>query len=75
MHITQLVTSPQALVAANKFAPSTLAALVEHAKAKPDTVNYGTVGTGSSNHLNMLTLRARGRARGWCTCPTRAARR
>ena len=58
-HITRLVVSPQALVAANRFAPSTLAELVAHAKEKPDTVNYGTVGTGSSNHLNMLTFGAR----------------
>lgn len=58
-HVTRLVTSPQSLVAANRFTPSTLAQLVEHAKAKPDSVNYGTVGTGSSNHLNMLTFEAR----------------
>ncbi len=58
-HITRLVTSPQALVAANKFAPATLAAFVAHAKSKPETVNYGSVGTGSSNHLNMLTFESR----------------
>ena len=58
-HITRLVTSPQALVAASRFAPSTLAALIEHAQARPDSVNYGTVGTGSSNHLNMLSFAAR----------------
>lgn len=58
-HISQLVSSPQTLVAANRFAPSTVTALIEHAKAKPDSVNYGSVGTGSSNHLNMLTFASR----------------
>ena len=36
-----------------------LAELGAHAKAKPDAVNYGSVGTGSSNHLNMLAFEAR----------------
>ncbi len=62
-HITRLVTSPQALVAANRFQPSTLADLIAYARAKPDTVNYGTVGTGSSNHLNMLSFEARSATR------------
>lgn len=58
-HVSRLVSSPQALVAAVRFQPSSLAELVAHAKARPDGVNYGTVGTGSSNHLNMLSLNAR----------------
>ena len=58
-HISRLVVSPQVLVAALKFASASLAELVAHAKAKPDAVNYGSVGTGSSNHLNMLAFEAR----------------
>ena len=57
--ISQLVTSPQVVAAANVFAPSTLAEVIAHAKAKPGDVTYGSVGTGSSNHLNALALEAR----------------
>ena len=57
-HISRLVLSPQALVGANRFAPASVRELIAHAKAKPDSVNYGSVGTGSSNHLNMLTFNA-----------------
>ena len=53
------MTSPQALVAANNFAPSTVAELVAYAKANPGKVTYATVGAGSSNHLNALLLSGR----------------
>lgn len=59
VHVSQLVSSPQMLVAANKFAPASIAELQAQARAKPDGVTYGTVGTGSSNHLNMLTFASR----------------
>jgi len=58
-HIGQLVSSPQSLVAATNFAPNTVAELIAAAKAASGTVNYGTVGTGSSNHLNALALEGR----------------
>jgi tripartite-type tricarboxylate transporter receptor subunit TctC len=58
-HVSLLVTSPQALVAANNFAPSSVAALVAYAKASPGKVTYATVGAGSSNHLNALLLSGR----------------
>jgi tripartite-type tricarboxylate transporter receptor subunit TctC len=58
-HVSLLVTSPQALVAATNFAPSTVAELVAFAKAKPGKVTYATVGAGSSNHLNALLLGGR----------------
>ncbi len=58
-HVSLVVTSPQALVAATNFAPSTVAQLVEHARANPGRVTYATVGAGSSNHLNALLLSER----------------
>jgi tripartite-type tricarboxylate transporter receptor subunit TctC len=58
-HVSLLVTSPQALVAANNFAPSSVAELVAYAKANPGKVTYATVGAGSSNHLNALLLSGR----------------
>ena len=58
-HVSLLVTSPQALVGANNFAPSSVAELVAFAKANPGKVTYATVGAGSSNHLNALLLSGR----------------
>jgi tripartite-type tricarboxylate transporter receptor subunit TctC len=58
-HVSRLVTSPQILVAALNFPPSTLNALIAYAKASPGKVTYGSVGTGSSNHLNALFLSSR----------------
>jgi len=53
-HVTLIVTSPQVLVGATNFSPSTVAELVSYAKANPGKVTYATVGAGSSNHLNTL---------------------
>jgi tripartite-type tricarboxylate transporter receptor subunit TctC len=58
-HVSLLVTSPQALVGANNFAPSSVSELVAYAKANPGKVTYATVGAGSSNHLNALLLSGR----------------
>jgi len=58
-HVSLLVTSPQALVGAKNFAPSSVAELVAYAKANPGKVTYATVGAGSSNHLNALLLSGR----------------
>jgi tripartite-type tricarboxylate transporter receptor subunit TctC len=58
-HVSLIVTSPQALVAARNFAPSTVAELIAHAQANPGRVTYATVGAGSSNHLNALLLSER----------------
>jgi len=55
-HVSLLVTSPQALVAATNFAPSSVAELVAYAKANPGKVTYATTGAGSSNNLNALLL-------------------
>src|SRR6266496_817408 len=45
-HVSLIVTSPQVLVAATNFAPSTVAELVAFAKANPGKVTYATVGAG-----------------------------
>lgn len=58
-HLSLLVTSPQALVAANNFAPSSVSELVAYARANPGKATYATVGAGSSNHLNALLLSGR----------------
>jgi tripartite-type tricarboxylate transporter receptor subunit TctC len=58
-HVSLLVTSPQALVAANNFSPSSVAGLIAQAKAHPGQVTYASVGAGSSNHLNALLLSER----------------
>lgn len=58
-HVSLLVTSPQLLVAATNFPPSTVTELVAFAKANPGKVTYGSVGTGSSNHLNAVLLASR----------------
>ncbi len=58
-HVSLLVTSPQTLVGAKNFAPSSVAELVAYAKANPGKVTYATVGAGSSNHLNALLLSGR----------------
>jgi tripartite-type tricarboxylate transporter receptor subunit TctC len=58
-HVSLIVTSPQALVAATNFAPSSVGELVAYAKANPGKVTYATVGAGASNHLNALLLSGR----------------
>jgi tripartite-type tricarboxylate transporter receptor subunit TctC len=58
-HVSLLVTSPQTLVGAKNFAPSSVSELVAVAKANPGKVTYASVGAGSSNHLNALLLSGR----------------
>jgi len=59
-HISLMVTSPSTLVAGTAFTPSTLREVVARAKADPGKVTYGSVGTGSSNHLGALLLEQAG---------------
>ena len=55
-HLMLMVTSPSSLVAGTAFAPSNLKDVVAAAKAAPEKVSYGSVGSGSSNHLGALLL-------------------
>jgi tripartite-type tricarboxylate transporter receptor subunit TctC len=54
--ITGLGISPQALAVNPQVPAKTLKELVELGKAKPNTLNYGTFGPGTSGHLNIILL-------------------
>ncbi|HUN70147.1 MAG TPA: tripartite tricarboxylate transporter substrate binding protein [Burkholderiales bacterium] len=58
-HVTQIASTPQAFVGAANFAPGSVAELVAYARSNPGKVNYATVGSGSSNHLNMVLFMSR----------------
>jgi tripartite-type tricarboxylate transporter receptor subunit TctC len=58
-HITQIVSSPQAFVAATNFAPNNLKELVAYGKANPGRISYASVGAGSSNHLTTALFATR----------------
>ena len=55
-YITLMTTSPVLLTAAKNFAPNTVPELIAHGKARPGEINYGSSGTGTSNHLNALSF-------------------
>ena len=52
--ISQFVVLPNVIVINAKLPPKTLLEFVDYAKAHPKTLNYGTVGFGSSQHLAAL---------------------
>lgn len=54
--ITGLGISPQALVVNPSVPAKTLKELIELGKSKPNTLNYGTFGPGTSGHLNIIVL-------------------
>ncbi len=54
--ISGLMIINQALILNPGFAPNSVKELIELAKQKPGTINYGTFGIGSSGHLNMVLL-------------------
>jgi tripartite-type tricarboxylate transporter receptor subunit TctC len=56
VQITGLVRIHHALIANPSFPANSLGELVALAKAKPDTLTYGTAGVGSGPHLNMVRL-------------------
>jgi tripartite-type tricarboxylate transporter receptor subunit TctC len=52
--ISLLVQAPGILVAHPGFPPSTIAELIDYAKANPEKVTYASAGAGSSNHVSGL---------------------
>lgn len=52
--ISLLVQAPAILAANPGFPPSTIAELIDYAKANPDKVTYASSGAGSSNHVAGL---------------------
>ncbi len=52
--ISLLVQAPGILVAHPSFPPSTVAELIEYAKANPEKATYASAGVGSSNHVSGL---------------------
>lgn len=57
--VTMMVSTPQLLIAGAQFPGDTLAAMVTLAKSKPEKLTYGSLGSGSSNHLGALLLSQR----------------
>jgi tripartite-type tricarboxylate transporter receptor subunit TctC len=67
-------TAPMVLTAHRTRPWRSFAEMEAAARARPDTLTYGTIGNGSLAHLTMALV---GRASGcsWCTCPIAAAGR
>ena len=55
--VTQVVTSPQVLVANGKLPVGTVAELITYVKARPGQLNYASVQTGGTGHLGMELLK------------------
>ena len=51
--ISNIALTPQTLVASPSFAAKTVKDFVAVAKAKPGTLNYASLGSGSTSHLTM----------------------
>ena len=55
--VTQVVTSPQVLVANGKLPVASVAELITYVKARPGQLNYASVQTGGTGHLGMELLK------------------
>ncbi|MEO7728932.1 MAG: tripartite tricarboxylate transporter substrate binding protein [Burkholderiales bacterium] len=55
--VTQVVTSPQVLVANAKLPVASVAELITYAKSRPGQLNYASVQTGGTGHLGMELLK------------------
>ena len=49
--VTNVASGPQAIVVNPSFAPKTVKDLIDMAKAKPDSVTFGSAGIGTQTHL------------------------
>ncbi len=56
--VTQIVSNPLILVANTKLPANEVPSLVKLLKAKPGSLNYASVGPGSSNHLTAELFKA-----------------
>lgn len=56
--VTQLTASPLMIVASAKSGITSLKELIERAKAKPGSLNFGSGGVGNPQHLTMEMLKA-----------------
>ena len=56
--IARIAVAPLAIVANIRFPPNTIQELVALAKAKPDTIIYGSGGNGSVTHLSLELLKS-----------------
>jgi len=54
--ISLVARTPHVLVVRKDFPANTIAEFVEYAKANPGTLNYGSGGIGSTNHIAALLL-------------------
>ncbi len=52
----QIWSAPQALVVSSRSRFKTLSDLVHHAKAKPETLTFGSAGIGTTTHLSIAVL-------------------
>ena len=59
VHITQLISGPNVLVANPQFQAKTFKEFVSFAKANPGKLSYASSGSGSSGHLAMELLKQR----------------
>ncbi len=53
-------TAPMAIVTAPSKPYKTFADVIRAAKARPDAINYGSVGSGSLGHLSMMIVQQQG---------------
>jgi len=56
--IARVAVAPLAIVANPKFPPNTIQELIAAAKARPNTIYYGSGGSGSVTHLSFELLKA-----------------
>ena len=54
--VSLAAVQPFVIAASRSFAPNTLQELIAAAKAKPDSITYGTGGSGSATHLGVELL-------------------
>ena len=55
--VVRVAVAPLVIVANNKFGPNNIGELIALAKAKPDSIRYGSGGNGSITHLSIELLK------------------